>query len=406
MDTHSIKQRFEALASFLDERLRRIVAAAEATAIGYGGVSIVSRETGVSRRAIALGCEELKHPEKATGKRIRKEGGGRKRAIDKDDTLKQDLESLIEPVSRGDPESPLRWTCKSVRKLSAELNQIGHKISHNLVAELLHQMGYSLQANRKVLEGTSHPDRDAQFEHINNKVKEYQAIKQPVISVDTKKRELVGDFKNGGRELRPKGNPEKVRVHDFMIPELGKASPYGVYDVTWNWGWVNVGIDHDTAAFAVESIRRWWQLMGEERYSEAKQLLITADSGGSNGYRRKLWKLELQKLANETGLSISVSHLPPGTSKWNKIEHRLFSFISQNWRGKPLVSHEVIVNLIAATTTREGLRVQSQLDTKSYPTGIKVSDKEMASINIQGDSFHGEWNYTISPTTPQDDTIN
>ncbi len=267
-------------------------------------------------------------------------------------------------------------------------------------------MGYSLQANRKTLEGTSHPDRDAQFEYINNKVKEYQAIKQPVISVDTKKREQVGDFKNGGRELRPKGNPEKVRVHDFMIPELGKASPYGVYDITWNWGWVNVGIDHDTAAFAVESIRRWWQLMGEERYSEAKQLLITADSGGSNGYRRKLWKLELQKLANETGLSISVSHLPPGTSKWNKIEHRLFSFISQNWRGKPLVSHEVIVNLIAATTTREGLRVQSQLDTKSYPTGIKVSDKEMASINIQSASFHGEWNYTISPTTPQDDTIN
>jgi hypothetical protein len=293
-----------------------------------------------------------------------------------------------------------------VRKLSHELLQKGHKISHNLVAELLHEMGYSLQANRKTLEGTSHPDRDAQFEYINNKVKEYQAIKQPVISVDTKKREQVGDFKNGGRELRPKGNPEKVRVHDFMIPELGKASPYGVYDITWNWGWVNVGIDHDTAAFAVESIRRWWQLMGEKRYSEAKQLLITADSGGSNGYRRKLWKLELQKLANETGLSISVSHLPPGTSKWNKIEHRLFSFISQNWRGKPLVSHEVIVNLIAATTTREGLRVQSQLDTKSYPTGIKVSDKEMAGINIQSASFHGEWNYTISPTTPQDDTIN
>lgn len=405
MDTHLIKQRFTALATFLDERLRRLFAAAEATAIGYGGISVVSRETGVSRRAIALGCEELKHPEKTTEKRIRKKGGGRKRTIDKDPTLKQDLESLIEPVSRGDPESPLRWTCKSVRKLSGELNQMGHKTSHNLIAELLHEMGYSLQANQKTIEGTSHPDRNAQFEHINDKVKEHQAIEQPVISVDTKKRELVGDFKNGGKELRPRGNPEKVRVHDFMIPELGKSSPYGVYDMTYNSGWVNVGIDHDTAAFAVESIRRWWHLMGQERYSEAKQLLITADSGGSNGYRVRLWKLELQKLANETGLPISVCHLPPGTSKWNRIEHRLFSFISQNWRGKPLVSHEVIVNLIAATTTREGLRVQCQLDTRSYPTGIKVSDEEMASINIRRDPFHGEWNYTISPTVHQDDTV-
>lgn len=398
MDGDLIKQRFTVLSSFLDERLRRIVAGAEASVIGYGGISVVSRETGVSRRAIVLGCKELKHPEKGTEKRIRKEGGGRKRTVDQDPTLKQDLESLIEPVSRGDPESPLRWTCKSVRRLADELHRKGHKVSHKLVAELLHQMGYSLQANRKTLEGTSHPDRDAQFEHISNKVKEYQSMEQPVVSVDTKKKELVGDFKNGGRELRPKGQPEKVRVHDFEIPELGKASPYGVYDITCNWGWVNVGVDHDTAAFAVESIRRWWQLMGEERYPEAKQLLITADSGGSNGYRTRLWKLELQKLANETGLSISVSHLPPGTSKWNKIEHRLFAFISQNWRGKPLVSHEVIVNLIAATTTREGLRVKCQLDTKSYPSGIKVSNKEMASINLQSDSFHGEWNYTISPT--------
>jgi hypothetical protein len=405
MDTHLIKRRFEALSGFLDERLRRIVAAAEADAIGYGGISIVSRETGVSRRAIALGCEELKHPEKVTGKRIRKKGGGRKRTIDKDPLLRKDLESLIEPSNRGDPESPLRWTCKSVRKLSAELNRKGHQVSHKLVAELLHKMNYSLQANQKTLEGASHPDRNAQFEYINNKVKNYQAIAQPVISVDAKKKELVGDFKNGGRELRPKGNPEKVRVHDFEIPELGKDAPYGVYDITWNWGWVNVGIDHDTAAFAVESIRHWWQLMGKERYVEAKHLLITADSGGSNGYRIKLWKLELQKLAIETGLSISVSHLPPGTSKWNKIEHRLFSFISQNWRGKPLVSHEVIVNLIAATTTKEGLRVQCQLDTKSYPTGIKVSDKEMASVNIQRDSFHGEWNYTISPIAPKDDIV-
>ncbi|MEK7232167.1 MAG: ISAzo13 family transposase, partial [Pseudomonadota bacterium] len=278
MDTKLIKQRFEVLAGFLDERLRRIIAAAEATVIGYGGISIVSRETGVSRRAIALGCEELKHPfdklrtppERATEKRIRREGGGRKRTIDKDPTLRQDLESLIEPVSRGDPESPLRWTCKSVRKLSDELKQMGHKISHNLVAELLHEMGYSLQANRKTLEGTSHPDRNAQFEYINNEVKEYQAIEQPVISVDAKKKELVGDFKNGGQELRPKGDPEKVRVHDFEIPELGKVSPYGVYDVTQNWGWINVGIDHDTASFAVESIRRWWQSMGQGRYPEAK----------------------------------------------------------------------------------------------------------------------------------------
>lgn len=397
MDTNPIKQRFEALAGFLDERLRRIVAAAEAAVIGYGGISVVSRETGVSRRAITLGREELKHPEGASDKRIRKEGGGRKRTIDKDTTLRQDLENLIEPVSRGDPESPLRWTCKSTRRLADELRRQGHKVSHNLVAGLLHEMDYSLQANRKTLEGTSHPDRDAQFEYINNKAKEHQANEQPVISVDTKKKELIGDFKNGGRELRPKGNPEKVRVHDFEIPELGKDSPYGVYDLTWNSGWVNVGIDHDTAAFAAESIRRWWQFMGEGRYPRAKQLLITADSGGSNGYRTRLWKLELQKLADETGLAISVCHFPPGTSKWNKIEHRLFSFITQNWRGKPLVSHEVIVNLIAATTTREGLRVQCQLDTKSYPKGIKVSDQEMASINILRDSFHGEWNYTISP---------
>lgn len=405
MNTNPIKQRFEALSGFLDERLRRIVAAAEATVIGYGGISIVSRETGVSRQAIALGCEELKHSEKATDTRIRKEGGGRKQTIEKDPTLRQDLESLIEPVSRGDPESPLRWTCKSTRRLADELMRLGHKVSHNLVAGLLRKMGYSLQANQKTLEGTSHPDRDAQFEYINNKAKECQFQEQPVISVDTKKKELIGDFKNGGRELRPKGDPEKVRVHDFEIPELGKDTPYGVYDVTWNSGWVNVGIDHDTAAFAVDSIRRWWQFMGESRYPGAKQLLITADSGGSNGYRIRLWKVELQKLADETGLAISVCHLPPGTSKWNKIEHRLFSFITQNWRGKPLVSHAVIVNLIAATTTREGLRVQCQLDTKSYPTGIKVSNQEMASINIQRDSFHGEWNYTISPITPQDNRV-
>jgi len=397
MEIGLIKKRFLYLACILDERLRRIFAAAEAMALGYGGATLVSRETGVSRAAIALGCKELKKCKKLDSQRIRKKGGGRKRAVDKDPSLKKDLESLLEPVTRGDPESPLLWTCKSVRKLSQELNRMGHKTSHNLVAELLKEMGYSLQANKKTLEGTSHPDRNAQFEHINQKVKEYQASEVPVISVDTKKKELVGDFKNSGRELRPKGEPEKVRVHDFMIPELGKASPYGVYDLTHNVGWVNVGIDHDTAAFAVESIRRWWYTMGQERYPEAKKLLITADSGGSNGYRIRLWKMELQNLANETGLAISVCHLPPGTSKWNKIEHRLFSFITQNWRGKPLISHEVIVNLIAATRTQNGLQVGCQIDTNSYPKGIKVPDDIMASLNLQRDVFHGEWNYTISP---------
>jgi transposase len=397
VDTELIKTRFESIAPFLDERLRRIFAAAEAMAIGYGGPSIVSREIGVSRAAIALGLKELKAPERPDTQRIRKKGGGRKRATDKDPTLREDLECLLESATRGDPESPLLWTCKSVRKLSGELNQMGHKASHNLVAELLKDMGYSLQANQKTLEGSSHPDRNAQFEFINSKVKDYQANEQPVISVDTKKKELVGDFKNAGRELRPKGDPQKVRVHDFLIPELGRASPYGVYDITDNVGWVNVGIDHDTSAFAVESIRGWWHTMGHERYPAAKQLLITADGGGSNGYRVRLWKLELQKLANETGLSISVSHLPPGTSKWNKIEHRLFSFITQNWRGKPLVTHEVIVNLIAATSTKKGLQVRCQLDTNTYPKGIKISDELMANINIERDSFHGEWNYTISP---------
>ena len=397
MDTHLIKKRFKTLEPFLDERLRRIYSATEAKVIGYGGISIVSRETGVSRRAIALGKEEIKHPPPKSSQRIRKEGGGRKRTVDQDPTLKQDLESLVEPVTRGDPESPLRWTSKSVRKLSIELKKMGHKTSYNLVAILLKEMGYSLQANKKTLEGTSHVDRDAQFEHINNKVKKYQRIKEPVISVDTKKKELVGNFKNSGREIRSKGKPEKVRVHDFMIKELGRASPYGVYDLTSNAGWVNVGIDNDTSTFAVESIRQWWYSMGKKVYPKAKRLLITADSGGSNGYRVKLWKVELQKFANEAELSIAVSHLPPGTSKWNKIEHRLFSFITQNWRGKPLVSHEVIVNLIAATTTQEGLRVECRLDTNSYPKGIKVTKEEIDRINMKRDSFHGEWNYTIYP---------
>jgi transposase len=373
--------------------------------LGYGGVSTVARATGVSRRAIGDGLKELAAPATSGGKQIRKPGGGRKRTVAKDATLVHDLEQLIEPVSRGDPESPLRWVCKSVRQLAAELNRQGHQVSHRLVAELLQELGYSLQANRKTSEGTTHPDRNAQFEHINEQVQVYQNASQPVISVDTKKKELVGDFKNGGRELRPQGDPERVRVHDFVIPELGKANPYGVYDITHNLGWVNVGIDHDTATFAVESIRRWWYLMGQPLYPEARQLLITADGGGSNGSRLRLWKVELQNLADELGLEIAVCHLPPGTSKWNKIEHRLFSFISQNWRGKPLISHEVIVNLIAATTTTAGLKVRSQIDTQSYPTGNVVSDAELAQVNLQPADFHGEWNYIISPRTKQIDTL-
>ncbi|NCP09543.1 MAG: ISAzo13 family transposase [Deltaproteobacteria bacterium CG_4_8_14_3_um_filter_51_11] len=399
MDTDMINQRYTLVSPFLDERQRRLYLAAEAKVIGYGGVSIVSRATGVSRNAIASGYddyEQAKEKQLPPG-RIRKEGGGRKRTVEIDTTLKKDLESLIEPVTRGDPESPLRWSCKSVRKLSDELNRMGHKTSHRMVAELLHEMDYSLQSNRKTLEGESHPDRNAQFEFINKNVKEFQSIEQPVISVDTKKKELVGDFKNGGKELRPKGDPEKVRVHDFKIAELGRVAPYGIYDIANNLGWVNVGIDHDTSTFAVESIRRWWYSMGKELYPNASKLMVTADGGGSNGYRVRLWKLKLQDLADETGLSIHVSHFPPGTSKWNKIEHRLFAFISQNWRGKPLISHEVIVKLIAATSNKTGLKVHCQLDDNIYPRGIKVSDEELAGINIQRNSFHGEWNYTISP---------
>ena len=377
--------------------MRRLVAASESVVIGFGGTSVVSRETGVSRRAIIQGIKELEQKPSETATRVRRAGGGRKKTVDQDTTLQRDLERLVEPVTRGDPESPLRWTCKSVRKLSDELNRTGHQTSHRMVAELLHGLGYSLQANRKTLEGSSHEDRDAQFQHINEQVKQLLGRHQPVISVDTKKKELVGDFKNTGKELRPKGDPEKVRVHDFVIPELGRAAPYGVYDVGSNTGWVSVGVDHDTAMFAVETIRRWWYGMGQETYPKAKQILITADSGGSNGSRLRLWKVELQRLANETGLQLRVCHLPPGTSKWNKIEHRLFSFISQNWRGKPLVSHQVIVDLIAATTTKTGLKVRAQIDANLYPLGIQVSDQQIAGLNIERDSFHGEWNYKILP---------
>jgi hypothetical protein len=331
--------------------------------------------------------------------RIRRQGAGRKRKSQKDPTLLEDLDRLVDPVTRGDPESPLRWTCKSVRHLAEELQREGHSVSYQTVSELLHDLDYSLQANQKTLEGSRHPDRNEQFEYINRKAKRYLKQGEPVISVDTKKKELVGDFKNAGREWQLKGKPDPVRVHDFEIkqPDKGKVAPYGVYDLGRNEGWVNVGVDHDTAAFAVESIRRWWRLMGRPSYPKAKRLLITADAGGSNGTRVRLWKWELQQLADETGLEISVCHFPPGTSKWNKIEHRLFSFISQNWRGKPLISHEVIINLIAATTSKTGLEVKSGLDANSYPDGIKISDQQMAELRLRRDTFHGDWNYAVLP---------
>lgn len=386
----------------LNERQQRLLTAAVADAIGYGGISTLSRITGMSRTTITSGRKELKDSEELYGGKVRKKGGGRKKIKDKDQTLMDDLESLIEPVTRGDPESPLRWSCKSTRKLAEELGQTGHDVSHVTLSTLLSELGYSLQGNKKTIEGASHPDRNAQFEYINRMTQEYQQKGQPVISVDTKKKELVGNFKNGGRELRPEGDPEKVLVHDFKIEELGKVNPYGIYDIAHNYGWVNVGTDNDTAAFAVESIRRWWNSMGQTVYPEAEKLLITADSGGSNGYRIRLWKTELQKLADENGLEISVCHFPPGTSKWNKIEHRLFAFITQNWRGKPLVSHEVIVNLISATTTKKGLQVECQLDRSSYPKGIKIPDEMMEQINIIRSDFHGEWNYAIIPRDVSD----
>ena len=394
-----IGTRFEMLSPFLNERTRRLAAAAEAAVIGYGGISRVSRATGVSRRVIHSGLAQLRSPETSGDDRIRRIGGGRHKTVATDATLKSDLERLIDPMTRGDPESPLRWTCKSVRKLAEELRGMGHATSRRMVAELLHGLDYSLQANRKTFEGKSHPDRNGQFEHINVEVEAALRSGEPVISVDAKKKELVGDFKNAGREWHPKGQPEPVRVYDFIIPELGRDTPYGIYDMARNSGWVNVGTDHDTAAFAVASIRRWWESMGKANYPQAKRLLITADGGGSNGSRVRLWKRELQLMADETELAIAVCHFPPGTSKWNKIEHRLFSFVSQNWRGKPLVSHEVIVNLIAATTTKTGLKVTCELDRNAYPLGTKIAKTEMEEIHLMRDAFHGEWNYTISPRT-------
>jgi hypothetical protein len=387
----------------IDERARRLVAAAESLAIGRGGIAAVSQATGMSRPVIRQGMTELRapvQPPTPRSGRIRRPGGGRKRTVEVDPTLLRDLEGLVDPATRGDPESPLRWTCKSVRKLATALKQKGHRTSHRMVAVLLQELGYSLQSNRKTREGGQHPDRNAQFEHINRKVKEYLKRGDPVISVDTKKKELVGDFKNNGQERQPKGQPEQVRVHDFADKKKGHVRPYGVYDLRRDEGWVSVGVDHDTSAFAVESIRRWWRHMGQSQYGTAKQLLITADAGGSNGARVRLWKVELQKLADETGLRIAVCHFPPGTSKWNKIEHRMFCHISQNWRGRPLVSHEVIVNLIANTTTEKGLRVQSALDTGLYPKGIKVTDAELATVRLTPSIFHGDWNYSVAPRRP------
>ncbi len=394
-DLAGVRNRFRALEGVLDERSRRLLVAAESKVWGRGGISAVSQATGVSRPVIRQGLKELSEPAVAPPGRIRRPGGGRKKAKQKDPTLVADLEKLVEPTTRGHPETCLRWTCKSVRKLAEELHRMGHQVSYPVVAELLHELDYSLQANRKTKEGGSHPDRNAQFEYIDNKVRAYHTRSQPVISVDTKKKELVGDFKNAGRQWRPKGDPEKVRVHDFAIPGLGRVAPYGVYDLAYNTGWVSVGVDHDTASFAVETIRRWWYAMGQERYPGAEKLLITADGGGSNGSRVRLWKLELQRLADETGLAVAVSHFPPGTSKWNKIEHRLFSFISKNWRGHPLTSLQVIVNLIAGTTTKKGLKVHAEIDRGSYPAGIKVPDSEMAEIRLRRDAFHGDWNYEI-----------
>jgi hypothetical protein len=363
-------------------------------------VSAVAQATGLSRTTITAGLRELELPAKqraVEGMRVRRPGGGRKALTEKDSGLLVALEALIEPVTRGDPESPLRWTCKSTRRLADELTLQRHPVSVNTVATLLRQAGYSLQANRKTREGASHPDRNAQFEHINTQVRRFQNRAQPAISVDTKKKELIGDFKNAGRQWRPRGQPEEVRVHDFLDKELGKAIPYGVYDMINNQGWVSVGIDHDTAQFAVNSIRRWWKKMGRRRFPRASRLLITADGGGSNSPRSRLWKVSLQELADELGLRLHVCHFPPGTSKWNRIEHRLFSFITQNWRGKPLVSHQAVVSLIASTTTRTGLMVKAALDQNHYDTAVKVTDKQLEQLRLTPHSFHGDWNYMLTP---------
>jgi hypothetical protein len=395
IDSDSMRERFASLSPDLDERGRRLFAATEASSAGYGGIAAVSRITGIAPSTIGRGLSDLVERVTLEPGRLRRPGGGRKALVATDPALLPALLALVEPTERGDPMSALRWTCKSLRRLAAELEAQGHPVSHTVVGELLTQQKFSLQANSKTREGGDNPDRDAQFCHINQSVSAALAERQPVISVDTKKKELVGDFKNAGRTWRPQGMPEAVRVHDFLIKELGRAVPYGIYDLAANAGWVSVGMDNDTAEFAVQTIRRWWYEIGRLRYPDAKHLVITADGGGSNGSRVRLWKRELHRLATEIGIDIKVHHLPPGTSKWNKIEHRLFSYISQNWRAQPLVSYRVIVNLISATTTNTGLKVYCELDNNAYPKGIAVSDQEMDAINMTRAEFHGEWNYTI-----------
>ncbi len=397
IDEVAIGERYRALAGDLDERRRRLWAAAEARSHGRGGIAAVARASGISESTVRAGLRELESGEPIGRARVRRAGGGRKPITESDPSLVEDLELLVDPDSRGDPEQLLRWTAKSVRNLAEGLRELGHEVSHQTVARLLRARGYSLQANAKTREGSAHPDRDRQFGQINTTAAAAIAAGQPVISVDTKKKELVGDFKAVGRELRPQGQPVQVRTHDFLDKKLGKAIPYGIYDIGQDSGFVNVGIDSDTAQFSVASIRAWWQQLGQKRYPDARELTITADCGGSNGNRTRLWKTELQRLADDTGLTLTVCHFPPGTSKWNKIEHRLFSFISQNWRGKPLLSHEVIVNLIGATTTRTGLEVFARLDPGSYPKKIKVSDAQLAAVNLTGHHFHPDWNYTIKP---------
>ena len=392
-----IRAKYHVLRHALNERQRRLWAGAEARALGYGGVAVVARATGLSGPLVARGVKEVSAPASLQAQQVRRPGGGRKPTVSVDRALREALENLVDPLTRGDPESPLRWTCKSTRKLAVELAAQGYELSHTTIAYLLLDMGYSLQANRKTREGSNHPDRNAQFEYINAQVRQRVEADDPAISVDTKKKELVGDFKNGGREWQPKGKPETVRVHDFIDKKLGKAIPYGVYDLARNVGWVSVGIDHDTAAFAVATIERWWKRLGRKAYPKSKRLLITADGGGSNGARVRLWKWELQGLAQRTGLAITVCHLPPGTSKWNKIEHRLFSFIGQNWRGRPLLTHATIVNLIAGTSNEKGLKVKCVLDEQEYPPKIKVSDEQMSALCLEPHDFHGEWNYTIKP---------